>query len=627
MPPYRHQSNRQAHPPMRSTARPAVPARAPSSTHSGHTIRPITHRTPSRSGGEQNYYQHPSSHTKAKIFQQPSKKGILKFIPLGGCGEVTRSCYIYEYEDDIVIVDMGFQFAEEDMPGIDYIIPNVSYLKPKKKNIRGIVITHGHLDHIGAIPHLLEPLGNPPIYATALARGIILKRHEEFPHSPKPHIEIITPDSKLKLGKFNVEFFHVNHNIPGSVGVYLKTPVGNVVHTGDWKFDHTPVNEQPADVKRMREMADEGVMLLVSDSTDAAMPGRQISEKEIQKSLELIFQEAPGRIIAATFSSLLTRIQQLIWLSEEYDRKVIIEGRGMKDNVAVAQELGYLKVKKDTCIMSRDIDRHKDKNLMIACTGAQGEDRAALMRIANNEHKTIVLKQTDGVIFSSSVIPGNEATVQRLKDILYKKAGKIYHSATMDIHAGGHAKQDDLKELIEILRPKYFIPIHGNYFMLKEHIDLAKAAGVGELNTIIAEDGEMVEMNQNGAIKLKEKAMTNLIMVDGLGVGDVQEVVLRDRQMLSEDGIFVVIALVDSQSGLVRGSPDIISRGFVYLKESRELLAQARHVVRRTVEESTNRMHPINWTHIKDNVRERLGSFLFQKTKRRPMVLPVIIEV
>lgn len=625
MPPYRTQPNR----PARTPARPLAPSpRPPSTAHSSQTRRPLTHRAPVRSAPERrNYNQRPAFRAQTESLPQPSKKGVLKFLPLGGCGEVTRSCYIYEYEEDIVIVDMGFQFAEEDMPGIDYIIPNVSYLKPKKKNIRGIVITHGHLDHIGAIPHLLEPLGNPPIYATALARGIILKRQEEFPHSPKPHIEIITPDSKLKLGKFNVEFFHVNHNIPGSVGVYLKTPAGNAVHTGDWKFDHTPVNEQPADVARMRQMAEEGVMLLVSDSTDAAIPGRQISEREIQKSLELIFMEAPGRIIAATFSSLLTRIQQLIWLSEEYNRKVIIEGRGMKDNVAVAQELGYLKVKKDTCIMSKDIDRYKDKNLMIACTGAQGEDRAALMRIANNEHKTIALKPTDGVIFSSSVIPGNEATVQRLKDILYKKAGKIYHSATMDIHAGGHAKQEDLKELIEILRPKYFIPMHGNYFMLKEHTDLAKAAGVSELNTIIAEDGEMVEMNQSGAIKLREKAMTNLIMVDGLGVGDVQEVVLRDRQMLSEDGIFVVIALVDSQTGLVRGSPDIISRGFVYLKESRELLAQARHVVRRTVEESTNRMHPINWTHIKDNVRERLGSFLFQKTKRRPMVLPVIIEV
>ncbi|HLC95390.1 MAG TPA: ribonuclease J, partial [Patescibacteria group bacterium] len=479
---------------------------------------------------------------------------MLKFLPLGGCGEVTRSCYVYEYEDDIVIVDMGFQFPEEDMPGIDFIIPNISYLKPKRKNIRGIVITHGHLDHIGAIPYLLESLGNPPIYATALSRGMILKRQEEFPHSPKPNIETITPQSKIHLGKFDVEFFHVNHNIPNSVGIVLKSPAGTVVHTGDWKFDHTPVNEQPADMGRLREIADAGVMLLVSDSTDSWIPGRQISETEIQKSLEKIFIEAPGRIIAATFSSLLTRIQQLIWLSEEYGRKVIIEGRGMKNNVAIAQELGYLKMKQDTCIQSKEIDRYKDGQIMITCTGAQGEDRAALTRIANNEHKTIGLKLSDSVLFSSSMIPGNEASVQRLKDVLYKKAGKIYHSSTMDIHAGGHAKQEDLKEMIEIMKPKYFIPIHGNYFMLKEHTYLAHSVGMSEKNTIIAEDGDIIEMNQEYAEKLKEKAVINLVMVDGLGVGDVQEVVLRDRQMLSEDGIFVVIALVDSQTGTVRGS-------------------------------------------------------------------------
>ncbi len=557
----------------------------------------------------------------------PPKKGVLKFLPLGGCGEVTRSCYVYEYEDDIVIVDMGFQFPEEDMPGIDYIIPNISYLKPKKKNIRGVIITHGHYDHIGAIPHLLEPLGNPPMYATALARGIILKRQEEFVSSPKPRIEIINPESKLKLGKFNIEFFHVNHNIPDSVGVVLKSPAGTVVHTGDWKFDHTPVNERPADMGRLKEISDEGVLLLVSDSTDSWIPGRQISELEIQKSLEKIFLEAPGRIIAATFSSLLTRIQQLVWLSEEHKRKVIIEGRGMKDNVLVAQELGYLKVKKDTFLQSKDIDRFRDKELTIACTGAQGEDRAALMRIANNEHKTIALKLNDSVIFSSSVIPGNEATVQRLKDILYKRAGKIYHSVSMDIHAGGHAKQEDLKEMIEIIKPKYFIPIHGNYFMLKEHTELAKSVGMKDENIVIAEDGDIVEMNKSYVQKTKEKAPINYVMVDGLGVGDVQEVVLRDRQMLSEDGIFVVIAAVDSQTGQVKGSPDIISRGFIYLKESKDLLSQSRYLVRRVVEESTNKMHPINWAHIRDNLRERLGSFLFQKTKRRPMVLPVIIEV
>ncbi len=567
--------------------------------------------------------------TTPSMQQHPeSNRGHLRFIPLGGCGEVTRSMYIYEYLDDIVIIDMGLQWPDEDMPGIDYLIPNVEYLKSKRKNIRGIVITHGHYDHIGAIPHLLDPLGNPPIFATTLTRGMILKRHEDFTHRTTPKIEIVTPESRLRLGSFEIEFFHVNHNIPDSVGVVLKTPVGTVVHTGDFKFDHSPVNERPADIARLSDLGRQGVLLLVSESTDAEMPGHQISETEVQKSLEEIFKVAHGRIIAATFASLLTRIQQLIWLSEKYDRKVLIEGYSMKQNVAVAQELGYLKIKKGTLVSSKDLDRYQDHQITIACTGAQGEDRAVLMRIANNEHKTISLKPTDSVVFSSSVIPGNEATVQRLKDVLYKKAAKVYHYATMDIHAGGHAKREELKMMINLVKPKSFIPIHGNYFMLKLHADLAEESGVRQDHVVIAEDGDIVAVSRDEIKKLKEKAPTDYVMVDGLGVGDIKEVVLRDRQHLAGDGIFVIIAIVDSKTGRVRTSPDIISRGFIYLKESQEMLKEARRLTRKIVEEITvGGAHPINWTHVKDNLRERIGQFLFQKTQRRPMVLPVVIEV
>ncbi|MBI2640865.1 MAG: ribonuclease J [Candidatus Sungbacteria bacterium] len=555
-------------------------------------------------------------------------RGHLKFIPLGGCGEVTRSCYVYEYDDDIVIVDMGLQWPDEDMPGIDYLIPNIEYLKPKKKNIRGIIITHGHYDHMGAIPHLLDPLGNPPIYATALTRGMILKRQEDFTGFVKPKVEVITPESKIKLGSFQAEFFHVNHNIPDCVGVVLKSPGGTVVHTGDFKFDHTPVNERPADIARLSSIGKQGVTLLVSESTDAELPGHQISETEVMKSLEKVFEIAPGRIIAGTFASLLTRIQQLIWLSEKYNRKMVIEGYSMKQNVAVAQELGYLKIKKGTVIDSKDIGKYQENQITIACTGAQGEDRAVLMRIANNEHRTISLRPTDSIIFSSSVIPGNEATVQRLKDVLYKRAAKVYHVATMDIHAGGHAKREELKMMINLTKPQYMIPIHGNYFMLKLHTDLAEEAGVAKGNAIIAEDGEIVVIGKDRAHKLKEKAPTNYIMVDGLGVGDVKEVVLRDRQHLAEDGIFVIIAIVDAKTGKVRTSPDIISRGFIYLKESQELLREVRHKTKTIVEEITvSGTHPINWTHVKDNLREKIGQFLFSKTERRPMVLPVVIEV
>jgi len=554
--------------------------------------------------------------------------GQLKFVPLGGCGEVTRSCYVYEYEDDIIIIDMGLQFPEEDMPGIDYIIPNIEYLKSKKKHIRGVIITHGHYDHMGAIPHLIDALGNPPFYTTALTRGMILKRQDDFKQSPQPKIEIITPESRLRLGSFGVEFFHVNHNIPDCVGVVLNTPIGTVVHTGDFKFDHTPVNERPADIARLNELGRKGVLMLVSESTDAEMPGHQISEAEVQNSLEEIFKVAPGRIIAATFASLLTRIQQLIWLSEKYNRKVLIEGFSMKQNVAVAQELGYLKVKKGTLIDSKEIDRYPDHQITVACTGAQGEDHAVLMRIANNEHRTISIKPKDSIIFSSSVIPGNEATVQRLKDVLYKRAGKVYHYATMDIHAGGHAKQEELKMMINLVKPRFFIPIHGNYFMLKLHTDLAEEAGIAKGNAVIAEDGDIISISREEIKKLKEKAPTDYVMVDGLGVGDIKEVVLRDRQHLAEDGIFVIIAIVDAKSGKIKTSPDIISRGFIYLRESQELLKEVRQRTKRVVEEITvGGMHPINWSHVRDELREKIGQFLFSKTQRRPMVLPVVIEV
>ncbi|MDP3772291.1 MAG: ribonuclease J [bacterium] len=582
------------------------------------------HRRPhSPHGGGRHTFVTPPAH------KDDHRPHALSFLPLGGCGEVQRSCYVYEYGDDIVIVDMGLQFPDEDMPGIDYLIPNIEYLKKKIHNIRGIVITHGHYDHIGAIPHLLASLGNPQIFATALTRGIIMKRQDDFKGSPTPKIEIVTPESIIRLGNFQIEFFHVNHNIPDCVGVVLKTPGGTVVHTGDFKFDHTPVNEKPADMPRLTQIGNDGVTLLVSESTDAEWEGHQISESEVQKSLEEIFKVAQGRIIAATFSSLLTRIQQMIWLSEQYGRKVLIEGFSMKQNVAVARELGYLKAKPGTLIESKEISNYAEHQLTILCTGAQGEDHAVLMRIANNEHKTVKLLPGDSIIFSSSVIPGNEGTVQRMKDVLFKRIHKVYHYATMDVHAGGHAKREELTQMIKLMRPQFFIPIHGNYFMLKLHTELAEAAGVAKENIMIAEDGDKIRVSpMDGIEKLAEKAPIEHVMVDGLGVGDVKEVVLRDRTHLAEDGIFVVIGIVDAKTGKVKTSPDIVSRGFIYLKESQELLKEVRKTTRKIIEEITlHGERPINWVFVKDELREKLGQFLFQKTQRRPMVLPVVIEV
>ena len=555
-----------------------------------------------------------------------TERGHLRFVPLGGCGEVTRSCYVYEYEDDIVIVDMGLQFPDEDMPGIDYLIPNVEYLRGRRKNIRGVIITHGHYDHIGAIPHLMDALGNPPLYATALTRGVILKRQEDFTRLSRPEIHVITPESRLKLGSFGVEFFHVNHNIPDSVGVVLKTPVGTVVHTGDFKFDHSPVNERPADIARLSDLGKQGVLLLVSESTDAEMPGHQISETEVQKSLEEIFKVARGRIIAATFSSLLTRIQQLIWLSEKYNRKVVIEGHSMKQNVAVAQALGYLKVKKGTLIDSKELGDFPDERITIACTGAQGEDRAVLMRIANNEHRTIALKPNDSIIFSSSVIPGNEISVQKLKDNLYRHNVTLIHYRSSDVHSTGHGNTGELVWINKQVNAKFFMPAYGYRSMTTCHAKAVEQSGFPRENIVLADNGTVIDIEDGERMNVhKQKVPSAQMVVDGFSIGDIQEVVIRDRQSLAKDGMFVIIASVNLKTGKLRKSPDIISRGFIYLRESQNLLNEARVLIKKTIEDSTRNMNPIDLDYAKNNLTDVIAGFLFSRTNKAPMVIPVLI--
>jgi len=375
----------------------------------------------------------------------------LKIIPLGGLNEVGRNMMLFEYDNDIIIVDMGLQFPEEDMPGIDYIIPNTAYLKDKKENIRGVIITHGHYDHIGAIPHSMARLGNPTIYTAALTRGMILKRQEDFPHAPKLNINTIDRNDKIKLGCFDIEFFHVNHNIPDSLGVVIKSPVGTIVHTGDFKFDHSPINEDPADIAKITQIGSQGVQLLMSDSTDSETPGHSLSEKEIRDNLSEIIKNCKGRLIAATFASLLTRVQSLVHLAELNDRKVVIEGYSMKSNVSVARELGYLKAKESTFISAKEANKLPDDKVMIICTGAQGEGNAVLMRLANGGHKTLEVHEGDTIMFSSSVVPGNERSVQNLRDALCRKGAKIIHYAMMDVHAGGHAPIEDLKMMLNLI--------------------------------------------------------------------------------------------------------------------------------------------------------------------------------
>jgi ribonuclease J len=557
------------------------------------------------------------------------KGNSLKIIPLGGLGEVGRNMMLLEYQGEILILDMGFRLPEEDMPGIDYIVPNIEYLKDKKEKILGIVFTHGHYDHIGAVPYLLPKIWKPNLvlFASPLTRGIILKRQEDFPEQPKLRIKEVYDKSKIKIGPFSVEFVKMNHNIPDNFGLLIETPVGNIFHTSDFKFDRNPINDLPTDFKRLREISKKKILLLMSDSTDAEEEGHSLSESQISKNLEEIIKKAKGRVIAATFASLINRIQQIISISEKYQRKVVIEGYSMKTNVEIAKRLGYIKTDPKTFISAKQIESLPDQKVTILCTGAQGEPEAVLMRVATKEHPIIKLKKGDTVIFSSSVIPGNERTVQIMKDEILRQGAEVFHYKMMDIHAGGHAKKDELKKMIKMIKPKFFLPIHGQYSMLVEHAKIAQSLGMKEERTIVVENGDIVNLTKKKVWVEKKKVPSNYVMIDGLGIGDVGEVVLRDRKMLAKDGIFVVIAVVDRQTGRVKGSPDIISRGFVYLRESKDLLREVRKKVIGIVHSATGSGGAVNWVYVKNEIKEKIGQFLFSKTQRRPMVLPVVIEV
>ncbi len=556
-------------------------------------------------------------------------KNILKIIPLGGLGEVGRNMTLFEYQNKILIVDIGFKLPEESMPGIDCVIPNISYLKGKEKDIVGIIFTHGHYDHIGAIPYIIGKIWRKdlPIYASALTKGIILKRQVDFSNLPRLKIEEVRAGSIIKLKPFTIDFFAQNHNIPNNLGLVINTPVGNIVHTSDFKFDSAPVNDLPTDFKKLENIADKKVLLLMSDSTGAEEEGHSFSEKEIFQNLENIFQQSNGRIIAATFSSLMNRIQQMITLSEKYRRKVIIEGRSMKTNAEISRQLGYLKIKKGIMISKKNMKDFPDSRITILCTGAQGEPSAALMRVVNKEDKIIRIQKGDSVVLSSSVIPGNERAVQVLKDNILRQGAKVFHYKMMDIHAGGHAQKEELEKMIKIMKPNFFIPIHGQYSMLFSHAQIAKEAGMPEKNIVIAENGNIINLSPQRISVDKNTVTANHVMVDGLGIGDVGEVVLRDRKMLAEDGMFVIVAVIDRKTGQVKGSPDIISRGFVYLRESKSLLRETRGRVIAIINKTTGSGGAANLTYVKDQIRNKVGEFLFSKTQRRPMILPVLIEV
>ncbi len=564
------------------------------------------------------------------VFRSMNSRGpVLRIIPIGGCEEVGRNMTILEYGDDIIVIDMGLQFPEEDMPGIDYIIPNTAYLLPKKKNIRGIIITHAHYDHIGAIPHVIPQLGEKiPLFATDITCAIIQKRQEDYKHyGTKLDLHVVKNDTTLTLGAFRIEFFGVSHNVPGSVGVIVTTPLGIIVHTGDFKIDLKSDIAGRTEVEKIKALGKKNVLALMSDSTNAREAGHQFSESDIKVELEEVIKDAKGRLIIGTFASLLGRLDQIIQLAEKYKKKVAIDGRSMKINIEIAKHLGYMHFNPKTIVPLEEVKRYPPERIIILATGAQGEGRAVLMRLANREHRILSIEPGDTVVFSSSVIPGNERTVQRLTDKLYREGAEVINYRMLDIHAGGHAKREDLKQMVQWVRPRHLIPIEGNHSFLKMHAKAAVEGGFDPKRVIIPDNGQIIECRDGSCRLTEERVPANYIFVDGLGVGDIGEVVLRDREALASDGMFVIIAVIDSQSGKLRGSPDIISRGFVYLRENQELLADVREKIREVIEKSATGEETLNPQYIRDNLRDRIGQYLFTKTERRPMVLPVVIAV
>ncbi|MFH0803648.1 MAG: ribonuclease J [Candidatus Tagabacteria bacterium] len=568
-------------------------------------------------------------HQTRQTDKSQPKTGSVRIIPLGGMEEVGRNMTVFEYGNDIVVLDMGMQFPEEEMLGIDYIIPDSRYLKGKEKNIRGVILSHGHLDHIGAVPHLLPQLGWPTVYASRMTLALVRKRLEEanLLKFLKAH-EIKSPDEKISLGSFKISFFAATHSIMDSLGTVIQTPIVNIIHPGDWKYDLNPVQGEVTDFSSLAKWNQPSTpSILMAESLGSTKEGHQISEREIYNNMKQIIETSQGRVIIATFSSMVERVAWIVKIAGEIGKKVALDGYSMKTNIGIAKELGYVNFKDDTLIDVKKLGDYPDNKVIVICTGAQGEDRAVLIRIANGEHREIKLKKMDTVIFSSSVIPGNERTIQRLKDNLYRKCDNVIHKEIMDVHSGGHGLIEDIKRLIKEVKPKYFIPVYANHYLLAEAAKIAKSIGFPSQNIFIPDNGTVIEVTHQGIKFADKKIPIEYVFVDGLGVGDIKEVVLRDRQMLAADGIFVLIATVDNQTGKLRGSPDIISRGFVYLRESQELLKHTRILIKKTVEESTAKMHPVNLSYVKDMLRDQIGKFLFQKTKRRPMVLPVIIEV
>lgn len=557
-----------------------------------------------------------------------SKKSIdkLTIFALGGVGEIGKNMYVVQYANDIIVIDCGLKFPEEDMLGIDIVIPDISYLTENRDKVRGILITHGHEDHIGGLPYVLKHL-NVPVYGTRLTMGLIETKLKEASLLGETKRIVITADSELKLGCMTATFFKTNHSIPDSVGVCLETPEGNVVHTGDFKFDQTPVNEQYADLHRMAAIGQKGVLALLSDSTNAERPGYTGSERSVGAEIEEVFRKAKQRVIIATFASNIHRIQQVIDACESTRRKLVVIGRSMVNVVSIASELGYLHIPDGMLIEPEEVNKLAADRVAILSTGSQGEPMSALTRMARSTHRKVDILPGDTVIIAATPIPGNERYVGRTVDELMRIGAHVIYGpgSITGVHVSGHGSQEELKLMLNMMRPKYFIPIHGEYRMLRQHGMLAESVGVPREDIFIVDNGDTVEI-QDGVARKGSKVPAGNILIDGLGVGDVGNIVLRDRKLLSQDGILVVVVTLSKQDGAILSGPDIISRGFVYVRESEGLLEEANRIVTSTLHRLMNE-NVNEWASLKTHVKDALGRFLYEQTRRRPMILPIIMEV
>mgnify|MGYP002368385699 CR=1 FL=1 len=555
----------------------------------------------------------------------------LRVIPIGGCEEVGRNMTVFEYGQDIVIVDMGLQFPEEDMLGIDYIIPNIEYLKGKERNIRGVIFSHGHLDHIGAAPILLEKLGNPPIIGRNLTLAMVKHKVEDYkPNSSKTLKTILLKgiEDKLQLGAFKISFFQIEHSIMDAVGVALSTPCGTVIHPGDWTMERDKQTNEPIlDYSHLSKLPRPTMLML--ESLGMVSHHASPTADDLRRNLEDLLAKASGRVIVGTFASQVERVGWIIEIAERLGKRVALDGYSMKFNTEIARELGYIKARKETLIKVDQINQYPDNKIIIICTGAQGEENAVLSRVIEGSHRFLKIKKEDTIILSSSIIPGNERTVQRLKDNLYRQCDNVIHGNLMDIHISGHGTREDIATMLKTIKPDFFIPVYGNYFMLKEAEKLAKTIGFNPKRIIVPDNGMVIEFDKAGLRSTKEKVPANYVFVDGMGVTDSSNnVVLRDRKMMSEDGMVVVITTIDSKTGELISSPDIISRGFVHMKENQDLIQKTRQKIRLLVKGRPKPQPGVTEDdYLKNKLRTEIGQFLFQHTRRRPLLMPVVIRV